>query len=43
MWAWAIINKTTGKLVEEGFVFEEDAKECAEEMGEDFIVELLPL
>ena len=43
MWAWAIINEKTGELVEEGFVFEEDARRDAAEMGEDFIVELLPL
>lgn len=43
MWAWAIINEKTGELVEEGFVFEEDAKRTAEEMGADFIVDLLPL
>ena len=43
MWAWAVINEKTGEAVEEGFVFEEDAKQTAEEMGEDFTVELLPL
>ena len=43
MWAWAIINEKTWELVEEGFVFEEDARKLAEEMGEGFIVELMPL
>ena len=43
MWAWAIINEKTGELVEEGIVFEEDARELAEEMGEGFIVDLLPM
>jgi hypothetical protein len=43
MWAWAIINEVTGELVEEGFVFEEDARRTAEEMGEGLTVDLLPL
>ena len=43
MWCWAIINEKTGELVEEGFVFEEDAKRIAEEMREDYVVDLLPL
>jgi len=43
MWAWAIINEATGELVEEGFVFEEDAKREAEKMGEGFIVDCLPM
>ena len=43
MWAWAIINEKTWELVEEGIVFEEDARKLAEEMGEGFIVDLMPL
>ena len=43
MWAWAVINEKTGELVEEGFVFEEDARKVAEEMGKDFIIDLLPM
>ncbi len=43
MWAWAIINEATGELVEEGIVFEEDARKLADEMGEGFTVDLLPL
>ena len=43
MWCWAIIEEATYKVVEEGIVFEEDARKIAAEMGEGFIVELLPL
>ena len=43
MWAWAVINEVTGELVEEGFVFEEDAREIAEKMGEGYTVDLLPM
>lgn len=43
MWAWAVINEKTGELVEEGIVFKEDAQKIAEEMGEGFIAELMPM
>lgn len=43
MWAWAIIEEATGKVVEEGFVCEEDARRMAEEMGESYTVELIPM
>ena len=43
MWAWAIVKEGTYEVVDEGIVFEEDAKKLAEEMGEGYIVELLPL
>ena len=33
MWSWAIINEKTGDLVEEGIVFEEDARKLAEELN----------
>ena len=43
MWAWAIIEEATGKVVEEGFVYEENAERVAEEMGEGYTVELIPM
>lgn len=43
MWAWAIIEEATGKVVEEGFVREEGARRVAEEMGEGYTVELIPM
>lgn len=46
MWTWAVINKRTGKIEEEGFIFEKDAEALAKVMttvyGEEFIVEMLP-
>ena len=43
MWCWAIIEEATGKVVEEGLVFEKDARRIAAEMGEGFIVELISM
>lgn len=43
MWAWAIIEEATGKIVEEGLVLEESARRLAEEMGEGYTVDLLPM
>lgn len=43
MWAWAIIEEATGKVVEEGIVREESAVRLAEEMGEGYTAELLPM
>lgn len=43
MWAWAIIEEATGKIIEEGLVLEESARRLAEEMGEGYTVDLLPL
>ena len=43
MWCWAVMNDATGEIVEEGIVFEEDAKRIAEEMGNGFTAELMPM
>jgi hypothetical protein len=43
MWVWAIINEATGEIVDEGIVFEEDARKEAERMGKGFAVELIPM
>jgi hypothetical protein len=43
MWAWAVIKEATYEVMEEGLVFEEDAKKLAEELGEGYIVDLLPV
>ena len=43
MWCWAVMNDVTGEIVEEGIVFEEDAKRIAEGMGDGFTAELMPM
>lgn len=43
MWCYGIIKKGTYEVIEEGYFFKEDAERDAAELGDDYVVEEMPL
>ena len=43
MWCYAIIDEKTDEVMEEGYLYKDDAERHAAKLGEGFTVELMPL